>query len=297
MKPFKQFSMMPPSFWAFVKYVSENLGYTDREEGRVKNYSSQQIKQLCNNNNVSFSEETINNASSYSVLRAELLNEFAQSMLMDAETAKTEYEKWKRIYDHNNFRCKIPFNKQKGDLRQVAYYTAIINILTEKTLRETNGQNGLLGFDDDPRGLVYIMNEDRQIVGASSRRFDGAFPSIMSPDLVWEIKEYYYATTFGSRVADGVYETQLDGFEFKEIDNLAKTKIYHVLLIDAYRTWWVQGKSYLCRLVDAMNSGLVDEVIVGREVLSRWPVLIRKMITEGNTKPFLDESQDNPLFS
>ena len=30
---------------------------------------------------------------------------------------------------------------------------------------------------------------------------------------LWEIKEYYYTTTFGSRVADGVYETLLDGLE------------------------------------------------------------------------------------
>ncbi len=28
---------------------------------------------------------------------------------------------------------------------------------------------------------------------------------------VWEIKEYYDSITFGSRIADGVYETMLDG--------------------------------------------------------------------------------------
>ena len=48
--------------------------------------------------------------------------------------------------------------------------------------------------------------------------------------------------------------------------------------MDAYRTWWKQGKSYLCRLVDAMNSGVVDEVIVGREVLTRWPELLRSVM-------------------
>ena len=103
---------------------------------------------------------------------------------------------------------------------------------------------------------------------------------LQSPELVWEIKEYYYATTFGSRVADGVYETQLDGFEFKELYERTGKKVYHVLFIDAYRTWWVQGKSYLCRLVDAMNSGIVDEVIVGREVLTRWPELLRSIIEQ-----------------
>ena len=163
-------------------------------------------------------------------------------------------------------------------MRQIAFFTAIINIIAEKTIREITGKSYPLGFDDDPRSLAYILDDDNRIIGASSRRFDGAYPNIENPKLVWEIKEYYYATTFGSRVADGVYETQLDGFEFKELYERTGKKVYHVLFIDAYRTWWIQGKSYLCRLVDAMNSGVVDEVIVGREVLTRWPELLRSII-------------------
>jgi hypothetical protein len=38
-------------------------------------------------------------------------------------------------------------------------------------------------------------------------------PGTVNPIAIWEIKEYYYTTTFGSRVADGVYETLLDGME------------------------------------------------------------------------------------
>ena len=96
-----------------------------------------------------------------------------------------------------------------------------------------------------------------------------------------ELFTIQYATTFGSRVADGVYETQLDGFEFKEIYDRTGIKVYHVLFVDAYRTWWIQGKSYLCRLIDALNSGVIDEVIVGREVLTRWPELLRSIIKYG----------------
>ena len=43
-----------------------------------------------------------------------------------------------------------------------------------------------------------------------ARRIDGAFPSAVNPVAVREIKEYYHTTAFGSRVADGVYETQID---------------------------------------------------------------------------------------
>ena len=165
-------------------------------------------------------------------------------------------------------------------MRQVAYYTAIINIIAEDTIRRITRNSHDLGFDDDPRGLSFIWDEDGYIIGGSSRRFDGAYPSIQNPRLVWEIKEYYYATTFGSRVADGVYETQLDGYEFKELFERTGIKVYHVLFVDAYRTWWVQGKSYLCRLIDALNSGLVDEVIFGREVFTRWSKILEETLLD-----------------
>ena len=278
MQAFNKFKGMDASFWAFVKYVSENLGYTERGEGYVKKYSINTIKTLYEDNDINASEHVIVNAAQYSKMRADLLNRFAESMLMDAETASEEFRKWEMLYRIGNYHCKLPLNKQKGAMKQVAFFTAIINIIAEKTIREITGNDCTLGFDDDPRSLAYIWDNDGRIIGASSRRFDGAYPSIKNPKLVWEIKEYYYATRFGSRVADGVYETQLDGFEFKELYERTGKKVYHVLFIDAYRTWWTQGKSYLCRLVDAMNSGVVDEVIVGREVLTRWPELLRSII-------------------
>lgn len=278
MQAFERFQTMDASFWAFVKFVSESLGYTERGEGIVKKYPVGAIKALCAERGINASEEIIVDTARYSKMRADLLNKFAESMLMDAEAAAKEFQNWDELRRSGSYCCKLPLNKQKGAKKQVAFFTAIINIIAEKTIKEITGNNRALGFDDDPRGLAYVRDDAGRIIGASSRRFDGAYPSIESPALVWEIKEYYYATTFGSRVADGVYETQLDGFEFKELYERTGKKVYHVLFIDAYRTWWVQGKSYLCRLVDAMNSGVVDEVIVGREVLVRWPELLRSIV-------------------
>ena len=278
MKAFNRFESMDASFWAFVRYISEALGYTDRRVGIVKEYSIVEIKELCDKQRITATKGLIIEASRYSQMRAELLNEYAKRMLMDAETACREYQKWEALYYAENYSCKLPLNKQKGPMRQVAYFTSLINIITEKTIREITGDKYSLGFDDDPHGLTYFLDDSGRIIGASSRRFDGAYPCIENPELVWEIKEYYYATTFGSRVADGVYETQLDGLEFREIYDRTGRKVYHVLFIDAYRTWWIQGKSYLCRLIDAMNSGVVDEVIVGREIFTRWPELLRSII-------------------
>jgi hypothetical protein len=278
MKAFNNFKDMDASFWAFVKFVSENLGYTERGEGFVKRYSIDTIRALCEEHGINASEKVIAGTAQYSKMRADLLNNFAQKMLMDAQAASEEFRNWEMLHRIGNYYCKLPLNKQKGEMKQIAFFTAIINIIAEKTIREITGNSYSLGFDDDPRSLAYILDDDNRIIGASSRRFDGAYPNIENPKLVWEIKEYYYATTFGSRVADGVYETQLDGFEFKELYERTGKKVYHVLFIDAYRTWWIQGKSYLCRLVDAMNSGVVDEVIVGREVLTRWPELLHSIM-------------------
>ena len=197
---------------------------------------------------------------------------------MTAGQAEIEFNKLHDIAVRNHFQCKIPMNKQSGTMKKVNYFTAIINILTEMTIRKSNLYPGQLGFNDDPRGLIYLMDDAHQLAGASSRRFDGAFPGIINPVMVWEIKEYYYATTFGSRVADGVYETQLDGFELNEIYNRTGHKIKHVFMVDAYKTWWIDGKSYLCRIIDALNAGLVDEAIFGREVLSRWPLVVNSAL-------------------
>lgn len=282
MRAFTNFKNKDASFWAFVKFVSENLGYTKRGEGIVKEYTVSAIKNLCEKRGINASEEVIASTSQYSKMRADLLNKIAETMLMDAQTASKEFRNWEMLHRVEHYYCKLPWNKQKGKMKKIAFFTAIINIIAEKTIREITGNSYSAGFDDDPRGLVYVCDSDDKIIGVSSRRFDGAYPGIKNPKLVWEIKEYYYATTFGSRVADSVYETQLDGFEFKELYERTGEKVYHVLFIDAYRTWWIQGKSYLCRLVDAMNCGVVDEVVVGREVLTRWPEILRSVILEGD---------------
>ena len=160
-------------------------------------------------------------------------------------------------------------------MHQVAYLTAIINILAEKTIREAGLFNDGKCFNDDPRSLLYAIDQYGFIAGVSSRRMDGAYPDVINPKIVWEIKEYYYTTSFGSRIADGIYETRLDGHEIREFSYRIHRPITHVMFVDGATAWWRDGKSYLCRLVDMLNEGLVDEIIVGKEVLTRWPEVLR----------------------
>lgn len=154
-------------------------------------------------------------------------------------------------------------NKQKGEKKGPAFLTGIVNMLFEANLSGAP-------CNYDPKGLTTVTH-DAMPLRTLSRRVDGAFPSIVNPIAIWEIKEYYYTTTFGSRVADGVYETLLDGMELEELEEVSARKIYHVLFVDDCFTWWVKGRSYLCRLIDMLHMGYVDEVIVGREALTRIP--------------------------
>ena len=169
MQAFDSFRGMDASFWAFVKYVSENLGYTERGEGLVKKYPISTIKALCAERGINASDDIIIDTAQYSKMRADLLNRYAESMLMDAETASEEFKKWEMFHRAENYHCKLPLNKQKGAMKQVAFFTAIINIIAEKTIREIIGDKHSLGFDDDPRGLAYIWDNDGRIIGASSK--------------------------------------------------------------------------------------------------------------------------------
>jgi hypothetical protein len=108
---------------------------------------------------------------------------------------------------------------------------------------------------------------------AAVRPSQPSFTSVVNPIAVWEVKEYYYTTTFGSRVADGVYETLLDGFELAELRENEGVHIGHYLIVDDRFTWWDCGRSYLCRIIDMLHMGLLDEAIFGREVIDRLPAL------------------------
>ncbi|RXK85040.1 hypothetical protein EST62_08280 [Chlorobaculum sp. 24CR] len=55
-------------------------------------------------------------------------------------------------------------------------------------------------------------------------------------------------------------------------------KIKHYLMVDAHFTWWVKGKAYLCRIIDMLHMGLIDEVLFGREVAERLPVLVDEWV-------------------
>ena len=206
---------------------------------------------------------------SYLNFRSMILNTYVEPRLMDAEFVEPLYNRLLRKFQP---RAPQPMNKQRGDKRKPAYLTGIVNMLVE-------AHSGGIEVDYDPR-ILTTVTQKHEPFRTLSRRVDGCFPSCVDPIAVWEIKEYYYTTTFGSRIADGVYETMLDGFELQEVRTSANVNVHHLLMVDSHRMWWTMGISYLCRIVDMLHMGYVEEVLFGREVIERLPDIVKGWVVE-----------------
>jgi hypothetical protein len=276
LKPDPRFLNQPKHFWANLRSVSQHVGYTARGTGQIAVPNLAVILKALRELELGTShvvgadgKPTEIGASlvAYFAYRAELLNKFVEPRLMNAEQAAAAFAK---VQAATKSRLPIPMNKQKGEKKQPAYLTAMVAMLIDANIEG-------LPCDYDPRELT-TFTQGGAPLRTLARRVDGAFPSAKNPLAVWEIKEYYYTTTFGSRVADGVYETLLDGMELEEMRASEKVDCKHYLMIDAHYTWWDCGRSYLCRIVDMLHMGYVDEVLVGSEVIDRMPELAKEWV-------------------
>ena len=272
------YQSMPRNFWAYIRTISQKCGYTQRANKKepnsvpqVKIPSIDEVRAALESLGLSDSEiydkgdltDFGRTIIGYFHYRANILNDYVRPRLMDKHRAKEVFDTLK---EDLNPSCPLPMNKQKGDKKANSFFTCIINMLVESEL-------GGAACDYDPRQLTTVTHDGKPL-RTLARRVDGAFPSPVNPKAIWEIKEYYYTTTFGSRVADGVYETLLDGMELVELNESEGRKVKHYLMIDDYFTWWDCGRSYLCRIIDMLHMGYVDEVLFGYEVVERIPEIV-----------------------
>lgn len=276
MLPDARFLRQHKDFWANVRTLSQKLGYTQRGTGQVKVPTLSECLAAMGDLELRTDHIADKNGAltslgetllTYFQHRADVLNLHVEGHLMDVAEAR---ELFTRLRDELQPTCPLPMNKQRGEMRAEAYLTGLVNMLIE-----SNSEG--LACDYDPRELTTVTR-DGVPVRTLARRVDGAFPSAVNPVAVWEIKEYYYTTTFGSRVADGVYESLLDGMELEELREHQKIDVRHYLMVDAHYTWWECGRSYLCRIIDMLHMGYVDEVLFGREVVSRLPEIVPQWV-------------------
>ncbi len=300
MRPNRAFVGLPKSFWANVRTIGQEVGYTERPKrqagvtgqiGPIKVPTPSEVRIAFQGINLG-SKHLIGNGTrltetgrqvfDYFAYRADVLNRVVEPLLMNAEQAKALYL---QLLGKAKTAAVVPMNKQSGEMKKPAYFTGIINMLIERNLRG-------LPCNYNPQELTTVTR-NREPFRTLARRIDGAFPGPVDPLAVWEIKEYYYTTTFGSRVADGVYETLLDGMELEELDRALRevakyddkpVHIQHLLMIDAYFTWWIKGRSYLCRIIDMLHMGYVDEVLFGRETVSRLPEIVKGWVADYKTR-------------
>lgn len=275
MKADTRFLNQPKKFWAYVRTIGQEVGYTTRKTkttpSKVKVPSITEIEKAFRKLNLD-ARSIIQDGrfvgmgvdlKAYFEYRAEVLNDYVEPRLMNADRAKEVFDK---LRTELNPSCDMPMNKQKGEKRAHAYLTCIINMLVEANIRGHE-------CNYDPRALTTIT-QNGEPLRTLARRVDGAFPGAVNPESIWEIKEYYYTTTFGSRVADGIYETLLDGMELSELKASEGIDVKHYLMVDSHYTWWECGRSYLCRMIDMLHMGHVTEVLFGYEVVERLPGIV-----------------------
>jgi hypothetical protein len=272
-----RFLKQSKDFWAHVRSISEGTGYTVRGKAVVKVPSIDEIIKVFEGLSLRTDHLAANGkATEYGGLivdyfshRASVLNDFVRPRLMDAARAKKVFDELNRTYRPNA--CDIPINKQSGKKKTPNYLQSITNVLIRASCEG-------LEANLTPRSLTTVTRNGRPL-RTLARWVDGAFPDTVNPIAVWEVKEHYHTTSFGSRVSGAVYETLLDGMEIDELRENEGIDVKHYLMVDAYKTWWEDGRSYLCRIVDMLHMGLLDEALFGYEVVERMPAIVKDWVT------------------
>lgn len=154
---------------------------------------------------------------------------------------------------------------------------ATVEVLTQTVCRE----EGLL-VNVNPQKRATHISESH--LWTSPRRLDGALPSLLNPVGLWEIKEYWGGTSGGSKMSDAIYECQLVGTEMRMLWDHGGPYIRHYAILDGLQQWTVR-KSDLRRAVDLLCSGLLDELLVGQEILQEWPRIVRELCALVSSEP------------
>ncbi len=165
---------------------------------------------------------------------------------------------------------KVRTKSQDHHQSSAAMVAAVSYIAGEHCLERS------VGFDKAPnRRCVWLVNNQLHV---TARNLDGAIPSLDSPEIVWEIKEYWGKTAGGSKMSDAVYECALVGRELRDFEERSGApRVQHVVFLDG-KDQWASRKSDLKRFIDLFHQGLIDHLFVGRDVETEWKVFLTSLL-------------------
>ncbi len=181
MKPDPRFQKQPKDFWAHVRSISQELGYTERGRRTIKVPSLAQI--IAGLRSLGLKTEHVADAADratpfgnvlldYFHHRAEVLNTFVEPRLMEGARAKKLFEEMCEKYEPEP--CDIPWNKQKGKKKAPAYLTAIIGMIIRANAHG-------LPCDFDPRSLTTVTRDGKP-VRTLARRVRRSFSECCQPN-------------------------------------------------------------------------------------------------------------------
>ncbi len=140
MLPDSRFRSQPPVFWAYVRTLSQFIGYTDK--GGIRALSVEELERGLRELGLAVSRCVTRSGDptplgtellQYFTHRAHVLEESARPALMTADAAEALFFELKSSATPNT---PLPMNKQKGEKRRHAFFTCIINILISRALRD-----------------------------------------------------------------------------------------------------------------------------------------------------------------
>jgi hypothetical protein len=255
-------------FWSYVRLVSEQTGYQPHGDELVKEYDAEDLQETVKETGINaepilggFSEQTTNlgnDVLNYLNYRSKQV-EVALDKIRPRDQAMDEFEEFSKEFEMDTEQL----NKQGSS--QPLIFANSVNLVLEK---ETG-----VDFNPNPRMLPTVLDEDKDLQMTLPKWPDGAFPTARNPRAIWEVKEFYSSTSFGSRIADAIYEIMLFHEELSTLHNETGQEIELYLMTDGYEAWQ-NGVSYICRIIDILNMGYIDATIFGEEVFTQWPDIV-----------------------
>jgi hypothetical protein len=173
MTPNELFLNQPKQFWAYVRSISQKVGYTIRGQRQIRVPTIDEMAEALNSLDLDAARLTDKKGEAtrlgqtlvdYFAYRADVLNTFVEPRLLNKDQARKLFEKVKAA---GKYSWPVSMNKQKGAKKAPAYLTGIVNMIVESNI-------GSLPCNYNPLALTTVTFDGaplRTLARASMARF------------------------------------------------------------------------------------------------------------------------------